>query len=32
MAYSEIAKRTNKTVYRDGDICYKVFALSLIHI
>ncbi len=26
MDYSEIAKRTNKTVYRDGDICYKVFA------
>lgn len=22
----EIAKRTNKTVYRDGDRCYKVFA------
>lgn len=26
MAFNEIAKRSNKTVYRDGDICYKVFA------
>ncbi len=26
MAYSEIATRPNKTVYRDGDVCYKVFA------
>ncbi len=26
MAYNEIAKRSNKTVYRDGELCYKVFA------
>ncbi|MCH5162275.1 MAG: aminoglycoside phosphotransferase family protein [Clostridiales bacterium] len=26
MALNEIAKRPNKTVYRDGDLCYKVFA------
>lgn len=26
MALNEIAKRSNKTVYRDGDLCYKVFA------
>lgn len=26
MAFNEIAKRSNKTVYRDGDLCYKVFA------
>ena len=23
---NEIAKRPNKAVYRDGDLCYKVFA------
>lgn len=26
MALNEITKRSNKTVYRDGDLCYKVFA------
>lgn len=26
MGLNEIAKRSNKTVYRDGDLCYKVFA------
>lgn len=26
MAYNQIAERPNKTVYRDGDLCYKVFA------
>lgn len=26
MALNEIAKRSNKNVYRDGDLCYKVFA------
>ncbi len=26
MAYNEIATRPNKAVYRDGDVCYKVFA------
>ena len=26
MALNEIATRPNKVVYRDGDICYKVFA------
>jgi len=26
MGLNEIAKRTNKTVYREGDLCYKVFA------
>lgn len=26
MALNEIAKRANKQVYRDGDLCYKVFA------
>lgn len=26
MSYNEIAKRSNKTVYRDGELCYKVFA------
>ncbi len=26
MSLNEIAKRSNKTVYRDGDLCYKVFA------
>lgn len=26
MALNEIAKRSNKTVYRDGNLCYKVFA------
>lgn len=26
MALKEIASRPNKTVYRDGDLCYKVFA------
>lgn len=26
MAINEIATRPNKTVYRDGDLCYKVFA------
>ncbi len=26
MAFNEIAKRSNKNVYRDGDLCYKVFA------
>ena len=25
MAINEIATRPNKTVYRDGDLCYKVF-------
>ncbi len=28
MALNEIATRTNKTVYRDGDLCYKVFAVD----
>ena len=26
MDYKQIATRPNKTVYRDGDVCYKVFA------
>ncbi len=26
MSLNEIATRPNKTVYRDGDLCYKVFA------
>ncbi|MDE7464120.1 MAG: aminoglycoside phosphotransferase family protein [Clostridiales bacterium] len=26
MALNEIAKRSNKTVYREGNLCYKVFA------
>ncbi len=28
MAMNEIATRQNKTVYRDGDLCYKVFAVG----
>ena len=26
MGFNEIAKRSNKTVYREGGLCYKVFS------
>lgn len=30
MSYNEIATRPNKTIYRDGDVCYKVFAADYV--